>query len=78
MKNPSITLIPDLGISEILVATPFAKLARSFLIADELAKISLSDNLSGGCGVTSDQLGPKWYVEIQIRKQWKVVPLSDF
>ena len=78
MKNPSITLIPDLGISEILVATPLAKLARSFLIADELAKISLSDNLSGSCGVTSDQLGQKSYVEIQIGKQWKVVPLSDF
>ena len=76
MKNPSITLIPDLGISEILVATPFAKLARSFLIADELAKISLSDNLSGSCGVTSDQLDPEWYVDMQIGKQWKMGPFS--
>ena len=47
-------------------------------ISDELSGISLSDNSSGSCGVTSDQLGPKWYVEIQIGKQWKVVPLSDF
>ena len=78
MKNPSIRLIPDWGIIEISVATPLAKLARSLLIADELAKISLSDNLSGSCGVTSDQLGQKSYVEMQIGKQWKVVPLSRF
>ena len=30
MKNPSISLVPDLGISEISVATPLAKLARSY------------------------------------------------
>ena len=27
---------------------------------------------------TCAQLGQKWYVEIQIGKQWKVVPLPDF
>ena len=51
---------------------------KLFFIPDELAGISLSDNLSGSCGITSDQLGPKWFAEIQIGKQWKVVPLSQF
>ena len=68
MKNPSISLIPDLGISKISVATPLAKLARSFFIPDEL---------SGSCGVTSDQLDPEWYVDMQIGKQWKMGPFSD-
>ena len=53
-------------------------LGTSYFIPDELAAILLSDNLSGSCGVTLDQLGPKRYVDIQIGKQWKVVPLSDF
>lgn len=44
----------------------------------ELAEILLSDNLSGSYDVTSDQLGPKWYVDMHISKQWKVVPLSQF
>ena len=47
-------------------------------IPDELSGLSLSDNSSGSCGVTSDQLGQKSYVEIQMGKQWKVVPLSHF
>ena len=52
--------------------------ALTLFIPDELLEISFPDNLSGSCGVTSDQLGQKSYVEMQIGKQWKVVPLSRF
>lgn len=52
--------------------------ALTLFIPDELLEISFPDKLSGSCGVTSDQLGQKSYVEMQIGKQWKVVPLSRF
>ena len=61
--------VHDLGTSEIIVAAPLAKLARVICIPDELSGISLSDNSSGSCGVTSDQLDSKWYVDMQIGKQ---------
>ena len=52
-------LVPNLGISERSDTAPLANLARSHFIPDELAGISLSDNLSGSCSATLDQLGPK-------------------
>ena len=51
---------------------------KSFFIPDELSEISLPDNLSESCSATSDQLGPKWYKEIQIGKQGNMVPFCGF
>ena len=50
----------------------------TLFIPDELSEISLPDNLSESCSATSDQLGPKWYKEIQIGKQGNVVPFCGF
>ena len=52
--------------------------AEVIFIPDELSEILLPDKLSGSCTATSDQLGPKWYKEIQSGKQGKVVPLYSF
>ena len=76
LKDFSVRPVHDLGTSEIIVAAPLAKLARVIFIPDELSGISLSDNSSGSCGVTSDQLDPEWYVDMQIGKQWKMGPFS--
>ena len=44
---------------------------------EEFSPTRFPDELSGSCGVTSDQLDPEWYVDMQIGKQWKMGPFSD-